>query len=73
MPSRNPDRTVGGVGSGALCVVCDEPVLRHMTELALEFNREGGQSADVYRLHHQCFAALEMERMALRRISDTRF
>ena len=47
VPSRNPDRTVGGVGSGALGVVCDEPAMRHMFELTLEFNREGEQSADV--------------------------
>ena len=70
---RNPDRTTGGAGSGAVCAVCDEPVMRHMTELELEFNREGEPSSDVYRLHHRCFAALEMERMALRRVSDTRF
>jgi hypothetical protein len=73
VPLRNPDRTTGGAGSGAVCAVCDEPVMRHMTELELEFNWQGAQSAEVYRLHHRCFAAFEIERMALRRVSDMRF
>jgi hypothetical protein len=63
VPSRAPDRIIGGPGTGALCCVCGEPVMHHMTQLELEFNHNGAApDVAIFRLHHRCFAAWEFER-----------
>ena len=60
LPSRHQDRTLGGAGSGAECAVCGDPVMRHMTELEIQFNH--GETVSYYHLHYQCFAAWDFER-----------
>jgi hypothetical protein len=65
LPSRNPDRTLGGPGSGEACAVCGEQIRLHMTELEIQFSHDGAVSDPPrFRLHHQCFAAWEVERGA---------
>lgn len=65
LPSRHPDRTLGGPGSEEACAVCGERVRRHMTEIELQYTRNGAISEpDRFRLHHQCFAAWTVEREA---------
>ena len=57
------NRTFGGPGDGAICVVCGEPVTRSQMELEIEFNRHGtAPGLDRYHLHTKCFAAWEAER-----------
>ena len=66
LPSRHPNRTLGGPGSGEACAVCGERIMRSMTELEIQFTRDGAISEpDSFRLHHQCFAAWEIERGAI--------
>ena len=60
LPSRHQDRTLGGAGSGAECAVCGEPVMRHMTELEIQFDH--GETVSHYHLHHRCYVAWEFER-----------
>jgi hypothetical protein len=63
LPSRPPDRVIGGPGGGAVCVVCGEFVSRVMTELEIQFAHDGAtRKHDSHRLHHRCFAAWEFER-----------
>ncbi len=63
LPSRRANSTRGGPGSGAVCKVCSLPVRPSMTELEIEFLRDSGVGPPViYRLHHRCFAAWELER-----------
>src|SRR5215475_9004201 len=65
LPTRPPDRTWSGPGSGAVCAVCQLPVTEHELVLELEFT---GHGRDPTRDHHhvhvhvRCFAAWEFER-----------
>ena len=65
LPSRHPERTLGGPGSGEACAVCGERIMRRMTELELQFTHDGISEPDRFRLHHQCFTAWETERGAI--------
>jgi hypothetical protein len=60
IPLRRPDRTWGGPGVGASCVVCDQPITRDQLELEIEFERVGG--LDKFHVHLRCFSAWELER-----------
>jgi hypothetical protein len=63
LPSRDPDRTWGGPGVGALCAVCELPVTKDQLEIEIEFARDGSQAdQDKYHVHARCFAAWEFER-----------
>jgi hypothetical protein len=57
LPSRAPDRTFGGEGSGETCALCGEPVRRDQLgfEVHLGSNR--------YDLHAKCLDAWERERI----------
>jgi hypothetical protein len=44
LPRRDPDRTWGGQGIGALCTVCEQPVTLDQTEYEVQFARDGKQS-----------------------------
>ena len=62
LPTRKPDLTLGGLGSGRTCAVCGELLTRTQVELAIEFNRHGSTPGlDTYHLHPRCFAAWEFE------------
>lgn len=66
LPSRTPDRTWGGPGVGALCVICDLPVRPTEMEFEIQFQRNGDNPGlDKYHVHIRCFAAWEFERHAV--------
>jgi hypothetical protein len=66
IPSTRPDRTWGGPGVGARCVICEQPVTKDELELEVEFVHNGGQPGlDSCHVHIRCFAAWEFERRAL--------
>jgi hypothetical protein len=66
LPARAPDRTWGGHGVGALCVICGEPVTKDEIEYELQFVHDGATPGlDKYTLHMRCFAAWEFERTKL--------
>jgi len=61
VPSKRPDRTWGGPGVGAPCVVCDLPVTKDELEFEIQFSRDDDHPGlDKY--HVRCFAAWEFER-----------
>jgi hypothetical protein len=63
LPSRAPDHTWGGPGSGALCGICGVSIGEEETELEIEFSRDAeGRLLDKHQLHVACFAAWERER-----------
>jgi len=66
LPSRKPDRTYGGPGSGKLCSLCGERVTLEQIEMEIEFNSHGVQPRlDGYYLHVSCLAAWEFQRTQL--------
>jgi hypothetical protein len=63
LPSRRPDRTFGGPGTGVVCSVCRELVTPDQTEMEIEFRRHGMQpGSERHFLHVRCLAAWEFER-----------
>lgn len=63
LPSRRPDRTWGGPGVGAACVVCERPVTKDELEFEIQFSHDGANPGlDKYHVHVRCFAAWELER-----------
>jgi len=64
LPSRKPDRTIGGPGTGAFCALCHTPLMRHMTELELHFDESDDDvpRTSSFKFHHRCFAAWLVER-----------
>jgi hypothetical protein len=63
LPSRRPDRTWGGAGSGEICIVCGESIERHELELEMEFRQHDDTSiVQSCHAHLRCFAAWELER-----------
>jgi len=63
IPARQPDRTWGGPGVGALCSVCDLPIGKDQLEFEIEFAHDGSDPGlDTYHVHIRCFAAWEFER-----------
>ena len=63
LPNRRPDRTWGGPGVGAACVVCGAPVTREQMEFEIQFEHDGDNPGlDKYHIHLRCFAAWEFER-----------
>ena len=65
LPSCTPDRSWGGPGVGALCVICDLPVRPTEMEFEIQFQRNGeNPGLDKYHVHIRCFAAWEFERQS---------
>jgi hypothetical protein len=63
LPARRPDRTWGGPGVGAKCVVCEKPVTKDEMEFEIEFAHDGtSPGLDKFHLHVRCFEAWEFER-----------
>ena len=68
LPTRAPNRTFGGIGTGKTCAVCGEVLTAQQMEFEIEFNRLGdGSGTDHYFLHPRCFAAWEFERTKVER------
>ena len=66
LPDRCPDRTWGGKGTGADCVICGSRVTHDDAEFEIEFALAGaGTEPEVYRLHARCFRAWDLERQSL--------
>jgi len=66
IPKRRPERTWGGPGVGAACVVCDLSVTKDELEFEIEFSQAGDSPGlDKYHVHIRCFAAWEFERTKL--------
>jgi|RhiMetStandDraft_4_1073278.scaffolds.fasta_scaffold70478_3 hypothetical protein len=62
LPARKPDRVLGGLGTGKLCVVCGGILTPTQMEIEAEFDRGGtSPGADRYWAHPRCFAAWELE------------
>jgi len=57
LPPRAPDRTWGGPGSGAACVICERIVSPDEVGLDLEYEQTGGTVS--HPAHARCFLALE--------------
>jgi hypothetical protein len=63
LPDRAPERMWGGPGSGAVCILCGEPVIAGQTELELEFSvKEGDGQPAHHHSHARCFTLWELER-----------
>jgi hypothetical protein len=63
-PTRRPNRTWGGPGVGARCVICERPVGREELEFEVQFEHDGpSPGLDKFHLHLRCFAAWEFERV----------
>jgi len=63
LPNRRPDRTWGGPGAGASCVVCGEAVTKDQLEFEVQFASDGDNPGlDKCHIHVRCFAAWELER-----------
>lgn len=63
LPNRSPDRTWGGPGVGAPCVICDLPVRADNMEFEIQFAHEDDDPGlEKYHVHIRCFAAWEFER-----------
>jgi hypothetical protein len=65
LPSRHPERTWGGPGSGARCAICGECVRSNEMEFELEFERAeiDAPAPEYFQVHIRCFAAWEFERL----------
>ncbi|SRR6266404_1853205 len=62
LPTRKPDRILGGLGSEEICAVCGELLMPTRMEFEIEFNRHRPTPGlDTYHLHPPCFAAWEFE------------
>ena len=67
LPTRRPDRTYGGHGTGAICAICGLKTTKEEAELEIEFDRDGtNPGMDRHYLHPRCFAAWEFERTKTR-------
>jgi hypothetical protein len=66
LPARSPERTFGGQGCGALCVICGQRINTDELEYELEFAPgEDGKDPEEYHIHLGCFLAWESERRKL--------
>ena len=60
LPRYRPQRSWGGWGTGACCMICDKPVERHDVEYELQFaqGHDGSDRANSH-VHIRCLAAWE--------------
>jgi len=65
LPTRGPDRTYGGPGSGSRCTICDATIRTDEAELELEFAKDGLASPDTHHVHARCYVILNRERRNL--------
>jgi hypothetical protein len=63
LPRRDPTRTWGGPGVGALCTICAQPIMPEEIEYEVQFAHDGATPGlDRFHLHLRCFAVWELER-----------
>ena len=63
VPSIRPNRTLGGLGNGRICAVCDELITLTQMEREVEYRQKGSESNLIwYHFHPRCFVAWEFER-----------
>jgi len=63
LPRRDPTRTWGGPGVGALCTICAQPITPEEIEYEVQFAHVGATpELDRFHLHLRCFAVWELER-----------
>ena len=63
LPTRRPDRIMGGPGCGEACALCGQTLRRNQMELEAEFRQDGAiPELHKYHLDPRCFAAWEFER-----------
>jgi hypothetical protein len=66
LPTRKPDRTLGGLGRGGACALCGEALTPTGMEIEMEFGRKRTtRRLDIYHLHPRCFVAWELVRGTL--------
>lgn len=65
LPSRPPQQTWGGPGTGAKCALCQAHVNSDELEFEVEFEFESG--SERYHLHLTCYSAWDAERKAQRK------
>lgn len=61
LPSRAPQQTWGGPGTGVKCALCRGRIDNDQLEFEVEFGRDAGR----YHLHLACFSAWDAERKAI--------
>jgi hypothetical protein len=61
VPHRLPDRSWGGPGTGAPCMVCGAPITREDSGLEFEFTCDDSAEASSQQFHVRCFWVLELE------------
>ena len=62
LPTRKPDRILGGLGTGKLCAVCGAKLTPTQMEIEVEFKRAGtSPGRDRYWAHPRCYAVWEFE------------
>ena len=72
LPTRKPDRTLGGLGRGGVCALCGTLLTPTGMEIEVEFGRMGTTTRlDTYLLHPRCFAAWESLRDTLEAHPET--
>jgi hypothetical protein len=72
LPTRKPDRTLGGLGRGGVCALCGELLTPTGMEIEMEFgHKRTTPRLDTYHLHPRCFAAWESLRDTLEAHPET--
>jgi hypothetical protein len=71
LPTRHPDRIMGGPGCDEACALCGGTLPRTQMELEAEFSQDGEiPELHKYHLHPRCFAAWECERTFIHSPTD---
>jgi hypothetical protein len=72
LPTHPPERTWGGKGSGAPCVLCEEPIRPNEIEWELEFSRVSDTDERAnFRVHPDCLTDWQLARLELARTLPT--
>jgi hypothetical protein len=62
LPRGEPAGIWGGPRAGAVCGVCEKPIVKHQLEYELDFAGHDESRRDTVHFHPRCFAAWEFER-----------